>query len=239
MIEIRKAADRGHANHGWLNSAHTFSFAQYFDAKQIGFSDLLVINEDSVDPNKGFGQHPHNNMEIFSYVLKGALAHKDSMGNGATIYPGDIQLMSAGSGITHSEINGSTIDPVHFLQIWIVPNIKNISPKYQQIHVTEEDKRANLRLIISPDGRENSLKIHQDSAVYAGIFDQDDDYRFNLNPERYYYLHVATGSIFVNGIAFSAGDGARIRNETSLHFTDADGAELLLFDLRPNEYPDR
>ena len=239
MIEIRKANDRGPANHGWLNSWHTFSFANYFDPKQIGFSDLLVINDDTVDAGRGFGAHPHDNMEIFSYVLEGELGHKDSMGNGSTIKPGDIQLMSAGNGVVHSEMNASKTDPVHFLQIWIMPNVKNDAPNYQQIHVSNEEKQGKLKLVLSSDGADHSLTIRQDVKVYAGLFDKDETETFQLNPDRYYYLHVAKGSLEVNGQRFNAGDGARIRKESELIFSHGNNAEILLFDLRPNELPAR
>lgn len=239
MIEIRKANDRGPANHGWLNSWHTFSFANYFDPKQIGFSDLLVINDDTVDAGRGFGAHPHDNMEIFSYVLEGELGHQDSMGNGSTIKPGDIQLMSAGNGVVHSEMNASKTDSVHFLQIWIMPNVKNDAPNYQQIHVSNEEKQGKLRLIISPNGADHSLTIRQDAKVYAGLFDKNDTETFQLDFQRYYYLHVAKGSLHVNGQTFNAGDGARIREESALTFSNGNDAEILLFDLRPNELPTR
>lgn len=243
MIDIHKAADRGQANHGWLKSAHTFSFANYFNPQQIGFSDLLVINDDRVDAGKGFGAHPHNDMEIFSYVLKGALSHQDSMGNGDTIYPGDIQLMSAGRGIIHSEMNGSNTEPVHFLQIWILPNVHNAQPQYQKMHISAEDKKGKLKLFLSPDNpanaQDNTLTIRQDAAVYAGLFSQGDDYTFTLNPIRYYYLHIATGHVDINGITMNAGDGARIRQEDTLRFSNGNDAEVLLFDLRPIELPQR
>lgn len=235
MINIRKADDRGHANHGWLNSWHTFSFANYFNPQEVGFSDLLVINDDTVAPGRGFGAHPHDNMEIFSYVLEGALGHQDSMGNGSVITPGDIQLMSAGTGIVHSEMNGSQQDPVHFLQIWIKPNVQQKAPNYQQIHVSPAEKRGTLRLIMSPDAAQGSLAIRQDAKIYAGLFDQDEEITFTADPQRYYYLHVASGSIELNGIAFNAGDGARIREESSLHFANGHNAEILLFDLRPQD----
>ena len=239
MITTRKAHERGQANHGWLKSAHTFSFANYYDPQQIGFSDLLVINDDKIDAGRGFGTHSHNDMEIFSYVLEGALSHQDSMGNGDTIYPGDIQLMSAGSGIMHSEMNGSTTEPVHFLQIWIVPNVQNAKPTYQKIHLHPDDKKGHLRLFLSPDIQENTLMIRQDVSVYAGIFSKEDDYIFQLNSKRYYYLHIATGNVEVNGILMNAGDGARIRQEEVLHFLKGDHAEVLLFDLRAQDYPSR
>lgn len=239
MIEIRKANDRGHADHGWLKSAHSFSFAHYFDPNEMGFSDLLVINDDRVAAGRGFGAHPHDNMEIFSYVLSGALSHRDSMGNGDTIYPGDIQLMSAGNGVVHSEMNGSNSEETHFLQIWIVPNVKNIAPKYQTMHLSIDEKRGQLRQFLSPTPINGALTIHQDASVYAGIFSDDDDYTFPLNSDRYYYLHIAKGYITVNGIEMHAGDGARIRHEAALHLQHAQDAEILLFDLRPQEQPQR
>lgn len=239
MIEIRKANDRGHADHGWLKSAHTFSFANYFDPNEIGFSDLLVINDDRVAAGRGFGAHPHDNMEIFSYVLSGALSHQDSMGNGDTIHPGDIQLMSAGSGIVHSEMNGSNSEETHFLQIWILPNVKNNAPQYQTMHLSDDEKRGQLRQFLSPTPLEGSLTIRQDAAVYAGIFSGEDDYTFPLNRNRYYYLHIAKGHIQINDINMQAGDGARIRHEEELHFQYAHDAEVLLFDLRPQEQPQR
>ena len=173
MLELRKADHRGLANLGWLESRHTFSFGHYRDPQQQGFSELLVINDDRVQAEQGFGTHPHNNMEIFSYVLEGALEHKDSMGTGSVIHPGDVQLMSAGAGVRHSEYNHSATEPLHFLQIWIVPNIRAAKPGYQQKHFSEADKRGRLALIISPDGAEGSLRIHQDARVYAGLFDGD------------------------------------------------------------------
>ena len=239
MIDIRKANDRGHADHGWLNSWHTFSFSNYFDPKQLGFSDLLVINDDTVSPGRGFGAHPHDNMEIFSYVLDGKLSHQDSMGNGSTIKPGDIQLMSAGTGVVHSEMNGSNDAPVHFLQIWIMPNIQQPKPNYQQIYIDDEEKRGKLRTIISPDGAHGSLQIRQDTTIYAGLFNGDESTIFKADPHRYYYLHVAKGCIDLNGQSLNAGDGVKIRQESQLHLTNGQQAEVLLFDLRPNELPER
>ncbi|VVD67979.1 pirin family protein [Pandoraea cepalis] len=238
MMDIRKAADRGVANHGWLNSHHTFSFANYYDPKQVGFSDLLVINDDRVAPAQGFGKHPHRDMEIFSYVLEGALEHKDTMGTGSVIEPGDVQLMSAGRGVAHSEFNHSPTSPVHFLQIWIVPNQAGIAPEYQQQHFTPEEKRGQLRLIISPDGSDNSLHIHQDARVYAGLFDGDESATLTLAPNRYAYVHVARGGVSLNGVALAEGDGVRVRNETALTLSHGTNAEVLVFDLRPVETPD-
>ncbi|MBU9825375.1 pirin family protein [Rahnella perminowiae] len=235
MIEQRLSEQRGLGDHGWLHSRHTFSFASYWDPKQVGFSDLLVINDDQVAPGRGFGAHPHSNMEIISYVLEGALEHKDSMGTGSVIVPGDVQLMSAGSGVTHSEFNHSGDENVHFLQIWIVPSETGTKPGYQQVSVTEAEKRGQFRLVVSPEGDNGSLTVRQDMKIYAGFFDGAEQATFDLDPDRYAYIHVARGSIKVNGIEFRTGDGARIRQEDKLTFTDGDQAEVLLFDLRPVE----
>jgi len=235
MIEQRLSEQRGLGDHGWLKSRHTFSFAGYRDPKQMGFSDLLVINDDQVAPARGFGAHPHSNMEIISYVLKGELAHKDSMGTGSVIVPGDVQLMSAGSGVTHSEFNHSSTNGVHFLQIWIVPAENGTQPGYQQVSVPDEDKRGKFSLIVSPEGQGNALSVRQDMRIYAGLFNGDEQQTMTLGEDRYAYIHVAQGSVTVNGIRFNAGDGARVRNETSLSFTAGDNAEVLLFDLRPVE----
>ena len=238
MFEVRKANERGIANHGWLDSRHTFSFGGYFDPRQQGFSDLLVINDDTVQPSRGFGTHPHADMEIFSYVLDGALAHKDSMGNGSIIKPGDVQMMSAGTGIQHSEFNPSPTEKVHFLQIWIVPNRKNVQPRYQQVHFEEDKKRGRLQLIISPGGQDGSLSVYQDVKVYAGLFDKDESAQLGLSKDRHAYVHVAEGDLEINGHRYHAGDGARIRQETELAFANGNQAEVLVFDLRPNEKPD-
>ncbi|MDQ8935842.1 pirin family protein [Acinetobacter rudis] len=237
MFDMRLANARGTANHGWLKSHHTFSFANYWDPKQVGFSDLLVINDDNVAPAKGFGTHPHRNMEIISYVLDGALEHKDSMGTGSVIVPGDIQLMSAGSGIAHSEFNHSNQEQVHFLQIWVVPNQSNTSPSYQQINIAAEDKRGKLHLMISPQGGEKTLAIKQDINIYAGLFDGEESAEYNIPENRYTYIHVAKGRIQINGQMFNAGDAARIRETATLKLSDADKAEILIFDMRPNEVP--
>jgi redox-sensitive bicupin YhaK (pirin superfamily) len=237
MIELRKANQRGIADHGWLHSHHTFSFGHYRDPKQQGFSDLLVINDDRVTKNQGFGTHPHRDMEIFSYVLEGALAHQDSMGTGSVIRPGDVQMMSAGTGVSHSEYNHSKDEPVHFLQIWIVPNVRGVPPRYQQVHFSEEEKRGKLHRIISPDGKDGSLSVYQDATVYAGLFDGAETATLTLAADRYAYVHVARGKIKINGVQFDEGDGARIRNETLLQLSEGEQAELLVFDLRPNELP--
>jgi redox-sensitive bicupin YhaK (pirin superfamily) len=237
MLEIRPSAERGLANFGWLHSQHSFSFGSYYDPQHMGFSDLLVINEDRVRPGRGFDTHPHRDMEIFSYVLEGALEHKDSMGTGSVIRPGDVQMMSAGTGIRHSEYNASREELVHFLQIWIVPNRKGVTPRYQQQHFAAADKRGRLRLIISPDGAEGSLSVYQDSRVYAGLFDGTEQQRFELPANRFAYLHVARGALTVNGQRLVAGDGARLRNVREIDFSAGENAEVLLFDLRPNELP--
>lgn len=239
MLELRKAAERGVANFGWLDSRHTFSFGHYYDPKQVGFSDLLVINDDRVEPGMGFGTHPHRDMEIFSYVLEGALEHKDSMGTGSVIRPGEVQMMSAGSGITHSEFNPSPAERVHFLQIWIMPDRQRVTPRYQQTHFAEAERRGRLRLIISPDAAEGSLGVYQDARVYAGLFDGAERAEFDLATNRHAYVHVARGALRINGIAMSEGDGARIRDGGKLVFDAGHDAEVLLFDLRPREAPGR
>ena len=237
MLEIRPAAERGLANFGWLHSQHSFSFGSYYDPQQVGFSDLLVINDDRVRQGRGFDTHGHRDMEIFSYVLEGALEHKDSMGTGSVIRPGDVQLMSAGTGVRHSEYNASREEPVHFLQIWIVPNRKGVEPRYQQQYFAAAEKRGRLRLILSPDGAEGSLSVHQDARVYAGLFDGAEAQRFELAENRYAYVHVARGALNVNGQRMEAGDGARLRNVREIDFSAGDDAEVLLFDLRPTELP--
>lgn len=204
---------------------------------QQGFSDLLVINDDRVEPGQGFPTHPHRDMEIVSYVLEGELEHKDSMGTGSVIRPGDVQMMSAGTGIRHSEFNPSATAGVHFLQIWIVPNIKGATPRYQQTHFDKIQKRGRLRLVLSQDGADGSLAIHQDARAYAGLFDAGESATLALDSDRFAYLHVARGSIAVNGLRLQEGDGARVRKEPSLYFADGQGAEVLAFDLRARELP--
>lgn len=198
MLTLRKASDRGAANHGWLKSFHTFSFANYRNLDEQGFSDLLVINDDRVAAGKGFGQHPHRDMEIFSYVLDGALEHKDTLGTGSVIRPGDVQLMSAGSGVAHSEYNHSHNEPVHFLQIWIVPDVGGAKPRYQQEHFTTQKKRGRLQLIISPDGADGSLHVRQDARVYSALIDGQESATLELAADRYAYVHVARGSVELN-----------------------------------------
>lgn len=239
MLELRKAADRGVADFGWLDSRHTFSFGNYHDPKQMGFSDLLVINDDRVTPGQGFGTHPHRDMEIFSYVLDGALAHKDSMGTGSVIHPGDVQMMSAGTGIRHSEFNPSPTEGVHFLQIWIVPDRQGVPPRYQQVHFAPSEKRGRLRLIISPSGEQGSLSVYQDVRVYAGLLDGNEAAELMLPTSRFAYVHVARGQLQINGTMLSEGDGARVRNEARLVCNHGKNAEVLIFDLRANELPQR
>ncbi len=234
MFEMRYAKDRGTADFGWLKSRHTFSFGNYVDPQQVGFSSLLVINDDIVQPAQGFGTHPHRDMEIFTYVLNGALEHKDSMGTGSVIRPGDVQMMSAGTGIRHSEFNHSKEELVHFLQIWITPDRKGVTPRYQQVKVPDEQKRGRLRLIISPAGDDCSLSVYQDARVYAGCFSGDEHARLQLASERWAYVHVARGAVSVNGQRFEAGDGARVRDESALDIGDGRDAEVLIFDLRPD-----
>ena len=231
MITLRKAQDRGHAEHGWLDTWHTFSFAQYHDPAHMGFSDLRVINDDRVQPGQGFGTHGHRDMEIITYVLDGALEHKDSMGNGSVIRPGNVQRMSAGRGVRHSEFNGSQTEPVHLLQIWIEPNVTGIEPGYEEKHFTQDEKRGQLRLIASPDGAAGSVTIHQNARVYAALLDGADTVTHALAVGRKAYVHVARGSVTVIGHALTGGDGARISGESSIDFSKGSQAEILLFDL--------
>ncbi len=232
MITIRKAQERGHANHGWLDSFHTFSFADYYDPREMGFGTLRVINEDRVAPGKGFGKHPHRDMEIISYVLEGAMEHKDSMGTGSVIRPGDVQRMSAGTGVFHSEFNASSDEPVHFLQIWIEPNRLNVAPGYEQKTFPLAEKKGRLRLIVSPDGSDGSVHINQDARVYATVLEDGDDAVTYMLPAGHDgYIHIARGSVSVNDTPLNAGDGAKINGEHELRLTHGAGAEVLLFDL--------
>lgn len=231
MIILRKSQARGHANHGWLDSYHTFSFASYYDPAHMGFSSLRVINDDRITPGAGFGTHGHNDMEIITYVLDGALEHKDSMGNGSVIFPGDVQRMSAGTGITHSEYNASKTEPAHLLQIWILPNQTGVTPSYEQTHFSEADKRGRLRLIASPDGRDGSVKIHQDASVYTTVLYAGESISHVLMAGRKAYVHVARGEAQLNGQPLADGDGARVIDEHSISFTTGSKAEILLFDL--------
>ena len=231
MISVRTSADRGHANHGWLDSFHSFSFADYYDPQHMGYSALRVINEDRVQPGTGFGTHGHRDMEIITYLLAGKLEHKDNMGNGSVIVPGDVQRMSAGNGILHSEFNPSADEPVHLLQIWIEPNVRGISPSYEQRHVTPAEKRGRLRLIASADGRDGSVTIHQDASLFAALLDGSDAAVHSLAPGRRAYVHIARGRARVNDERLEAGDALQIVDEDTVSLADSRDAEVLLFDL--------
>ncbi len=231
MIQIRKSATRGKADHGWLNSMHTFSFANYHDPRYTQFGPLRVINEDKVIGGQGFGTHSHSNMEIVSYVLGGALEHKDSMGTGSVLRYGDVQRMSAGSGVSHSEFNHSADEPVHFLQIWLFPDQENIEPSYQETHFTPDDKRGQLRLIASPDGADGSLLIHQDARIFASILDGAQRLQHTLAPGRGAYVQVARGQLQVNGITLEAGDALQMRDEVQVTLENGKDAEVLVFDV--------
>ena len=231
MIEIRKSQERGYADHGWLKSYHSFSFADYYDPKYVQFGPLRVINEDRVAAGMGFGTHGHRDMEIISYVLDGALAHKDSMGNGSTIRPGDVQRMSAGTGVQHSEFNHSREGATHFLQIWIEPNVKGIAPSYEEKHFDAASKQGRLRLIASPQGREGSVTVHADASIYAALMSADDRLVHTLVPGRRAYVHVARGSVTVNGNSLVAGDALKVWASTDVELENARDAEVLLFDL--------
>jgi len=231
MMEIRKSRDRGLADHGWLRSFHSFSFADYHDPEHMGFGDLRVINEDRIQPGTGFGTHGHRDMEIISYVLEGALAHKDNMGTGSTIVPGDVQRMSAGKGVMHSEFNQSKDGVTHFLQIWIEPNVRGIAPSYEQKHFDAASKRGKLRLLASPDGRDGSVTIHQDAFLYAALVDGADRAVHKLRPGRRAYLHVARGRLTANGQPLEAGDALKATDTAEVVLEQGVDAEVLLFDL--------
>lgn len=231
MLEVRNSEDRGIAEHGWLKSRHTFSFADYYDREQMGFGPLRVINEDRVQPGQGFGTHGHRDMEIISYVLEGALEHKDSIGTGSVIRYGDVQRMSAGSGVQHSEFNHSPSEPVHFLQIWIEPDVKNIAPGYEEKRFGVAAKQGQLCLIASSDGRDGSVLIHQQADVYASILNGDDAIVHPLAPGRLGYVHVIRGQLEVNGITLDSGDAVKASTENFLSLSKAKDAEILLFDL--------
>jgi redox-sensitive bicupin YhaK (pirin superfamily) len=235
MNAIRRSNERGYADHGWLKSFHTFSFADYFDPEHVEFGPLRVINEDRVQPGMGFGTHGHRDMEIISYVLAGQLAHKDSMGNGSTIRPGDVQRMSAGTGVRHSEFNPSASEPVHFLQIWIQPSETGIEPGYEEKRFDAAEKRGRLRLIASPDRSEGSVLIHQDARVYAGLFNGAEAASLNVAPGRRLYVHVARGDVTVNGVALSTGDAIRYTDATLLRIDNGREAEVIVFDLPGEE----
>jgi redox-sensitive bicupin YhaK (pirin superfamily) len=231
MLTLRRSGERGHANHGWLDSYHSFSFADYRDPAHMDFGPLRVINEDRVQPGQGFGTHGHRDMEIISYVLDGELEHKDSMGTGSIIVPGDVQRMSAGRGVMHSEFNPSRERPVHFLQIWIQPDVAGVAPSYEQKRFEPAEKRGRLRLIASRDGRDGSVRIHRDAAVYACLLDGDERVVHALAPGRRAYVHVARGSAEINGVALFAGDAAKLTDEREVRLAAGRSAEVLLFDL--------
>jgi redox-sensitive bicupin YhaK (pirin superfamily) len=231
MQEIRRSKERGYADHGWLKSYHSFSFADYFDPEHVEFGPLRVINEDRVAAGQGFGTHSHRDMEIISYVLAGELAHRDSIGNGSTIRPGDVQRMSAGRGVRHSEFNPSPASLVHFLQIWIQPNVEGIDPSYEEKRFAPAEKRGRLRLIASPDQSEGSVLIHQDARVYAGLFDGAETASLDIAPGRLVYVHVARGGVQANGVALEAGDALKLSETPRLQLQNGRDAEALVFDL--------
>ena len=232
MIALRNSGERGHANHGWLDSYHSFSFADYYDPQHMGYSSLRVINEDYVQPGKGFGTHGHRDMEIITYILEGALEHKDSMGNGSVIRPDDVQRMSAGTGVQHSEFNPSPAEIVHLLQIWIEPDVAGIKPSYEEKHFDAASKRGKLRLIASRDGRDGSVTIHQDASVYAALIDGSERASHRLASGRKAYVHVARGKVTVGGRALAAGDALKADGESTLVLEHGTQAEVLLFDLK-------
>lgn len=231
MITLRPASERGHANHGWLDSWHSFSFAGYHDPRHVHWGPLRVINEDRVAAGQGFGAHSHRDMEIISYVLDGSLSHKDSMGNAASIVPGEVQRMSAGTGVTHSEYNHEADRTTHFLQIWIIPDRQGVTPGYEQKAYSEAGKRGRLRLVASPDGADGSVRMHQDARMYAGLFDADERAVLDIAPGRLAYVHMARGKAVVNGHALSAGDALLYADEPQVEIERGEGAEILVFDL--------
>jgi redox-sensitive bicupin YhaK (pirin superfamily) len=231
MITLRKSQDRGYADHGWLKSFHSFSFAGYHDPRFMGWGNLRVINEDRIAPGMGFGKHSHRNMEIISYVLSGELAHEDSIGNVKGIPPGDVQRMSAGSGVTHSEFNHAKDQTTHFLQIWIEPDVVEINPGYEQKSIPLTEKQGQLRLVASPDGAQGSVKIHADAKIYAGLFSGEQAAQMNLNPVRKAYVHLINGTLTVNGQVLTAGDALLMENESALQLGQGKTAEVLVFDL--------
>lgn len=231
MLTVRKSSDRGFADHGWLKSFHSFSFAGYFDPEHMGFGNLRVINEDRIAPGTGFGTHGHRDMEIISYVLSGELAHKDTLGNVKGIPPGEVQRMSAGRGVMHSEFNHAEDRTTHFLQIWIQPNVTGIEPGYEQKRFPDEEKRGKLRLVASPDGAEGSVSIHADARLYAGLFDGAEEATLALDPARPVYVHLVRGELSVNGNRLAAGDAAKLKGESRLALSGGKDAEVLVFDL--------
>jgi quercetin 2,3-dioxygenase len=231
MIQIRKAGERGHADHGWLNSFHAFSFASYYDNEHMGFRSLRVMNEDRVAAGKGFGTHPHRDMEIVSYVLEGALEHKDSMGNGAVLRPGEFQRITAGTGITHSEFNPSKVEPTHFYQIWLLPDATGLPPGYEQKRFDDDRMLNALRLVASPDAEDGSLTIHQDARIYLSRLDAGKSVEFTISSGRYAWLQVLRGSVTLNGHAMQTSDGAAVSDEATLSVAATSDAEIMLFDL--------
>ena len=231
MLKVRKSQERGYADHGWLKSFHSFSFAGYHDPAHMGFGNLSVINEDRVAAGAGFGTHGHKDMEIISYVLSGELAHKDSMGNVESIPPGDVQRMSAGRGVMHSEFNHKADETTHFLQIWLLPNARGIEPGYEQKKFPDADKRGHLRLVASPDGSDGSVTVHSDARLYAGLFDGAESTSLTLDPARKSYVHLVRGELEVNGKKLSTGDAALIEGESQLALSAGNDAEVLVFDL--------
>jgi redox-sensitive bicupin YhaK (pirin superfamily) len=231
MIVLRKSQDRGFADHGWLKSYHSFSFADYYDADHMGWGNLRVINEDSIAPGTGFGKHDHRDMEIISYVLSGELAHQDSMGNVKSIPPGDVQRMSAGTGVTHSEFNHAKGQTTHFLQIWIVPNVTGIAPGYEQKAIPNGQKRGKLRLVASPDGAQGSVSIHANALLYAGLFDGNESAELALDSDRKAYVHLVRGELLVNEQHLSGGDAVLLANENRIGLSNGIDAEVLVFDL--------
>ncbi|MFI5056831.1 MAG: pirin family protein [Candidatus Acidiferrales bacterium] len=231
MMQIRKSEERGHANHGWLNTYFTFSFAEYYDREHVQFRTLRVLNDDRIAAGAGFPEHPHRDMEIITYVLEGALAHRDSMGNGSVIRPGDVQYMSAGTGVTHSEFNASKTEPAHLLQIWMLPEKKGLKPVYGQKTFANAEKQGKLRLVASPDGRDGSVTIRQDNELYATVLGAGESVRHELKPDRHAYVQVARGSVKLNGTQLQEGDGAAISEEKTVELTGVKDAEVLLFDL--------
>jgi redox-sensitive bicupin YhaK (pirin superfamily) len=231
MLTLRKSQDRGYADHGWLKSFHSFSFAGYYDPQHMGWGNLRVINEDRIAPATGFGTHGHRDMEIISYVLSGELAHKDTLGNVKGIPPGDVQRMSAGSGVMHSEFNHAQDQTTHFLQIWIEPNVTGIAPGYEQKRFPDADKRGKLRLVASPDAEQGSVLIHADARLYAGLFDGAERTTLTLDPRRLGYVHLVRGALTVNGQKLAAGDAARLQDETEVKLSEGKDAEVLVFDL--------
>ena len=231
MIKLRKSEERGYADHGWLKSYHSFSFASYHDPDHMGWGNLRVINEDRIESGTGFGRHGHRNMEIISYVLSGELAHQDSMGNIKGIPPGDVQRMSAGTGVTHSEFNHAKGQMTHFLQIWIEPNVQDIPPGYEQKTISENEKRGKLRLVASPSGESDSVVIHADAKLYAGLFDGNESASLGIAPDRKAYVHLIRGKLTVNGQKISSGDAVLLEQESQIQIGNADNAEVLVFDL--------